>query len=178
MTRNNLKLLVIAASSSLFGAAHAQGPIQVFNRILGTWVGKTKFNSDNPMLQKPIDASVKITTAVKGHYIQFERVLYLAGAPEDTLSLLTFDRQAGLFEMWTFNQHSPGARLLSGVFDEKGHLTLISPAILESGGNVAYREIFHIDSPDKFTIEYDVRTNDKWHEDFTTTYIRKTDSTK
>ncbi|HEY3782961.1 MAG TPA: DUF1579 family protein [Fimbriimonadaceae bacterium] len=179
MLKLNFKLIAIAAAVCSCAAANAQAPIQIFTQILGTWVGTVKFNTAHSALQTPADASVKVTTAVKGHYIEFERVLFLPGGADESLSLLTFDPVGRQYEMWSYNEHTPGARMLSGNFDDKHqYLTLTSPGILESGSTVAYKEIFHIESPEKFTLEYDIRLNDKWQEDFTITFTRKVEVKK
>ena len=170
MSPKFLSTLLLGFSLAL---ARAQGPITYYGQIMGTFTGVTKFNTDHPVLGKPLDSSVKVTTAVKGHYIQFQTVLYIPNAPEETLSLLTFDPIAGLFEMWTFNQHSPGARMLTGTLDKDKGLVLTTPGMEVAGHNIAYREIIHVDSPNKFTVEFDVRRENKWAEDYTSTFTRK-----
>jgi hypothetical protein len=166
--------------------------------LLGVWAGKATFTSKQPPFNEPLDCSLKVEMAVQGHYFQITNNLLVPGThiPEETLEMLTFAPQQGLFEAWSFNNSNPGARFLTGVLDhftktagkenpynaEKykkevdgpvyTRLTLSGYPEQAAGEINAYREVITYDSLTEFTYTFLNRRQDTWDVVYTATFTR------
>jgi len=198
----NLRLATVLVFALCAFAASAQpGAIRALQPLVGVWIGKAQFASKRPELADPIDCMMRVTAVLKGHYFHCEQTLLIPNQPSDTLMLLTFSPTAGLFEAWSYNENSPGARLLTGTLEpvvvDKGktrpfdptvdkpdpvthelppmeqHLTLTSLPEYANGETIAYREYYNFTDRDHITMTYSIRRQDVWQEVYVANYARK-----
>lgn len=196
MNSFRLSAIVLAVAFAVPYAFSQGDQIRALAPLIGTWTGKAVFTTKAAPLNEPIDCILKVTTVVEGHYFQLNSSVLVPHSPQDTMTLLTYDPRAFLWEGWLFNPGNPGPRLFTGTLERvvikdgkehpfnpetkyeagtvmEDHLSLT--ALAGTGSSVAIREQFTFTKPDEFTLVFSSKQGGDWAVIYKATFDRKKD---
>ena len=140
----------------------------------GDWAGKQNFNTNGGPAMVG-DATDSVAMGIAGKYLCEMLSTTLPGRkPTDTRHFLSFDKQAGKYTAWWFNDTSYHPTLLTGELTGN-KLVLISDA---SGSGPVLRATYESPTPDKLTFQLEMKSGDSWTSLFVTTYLKSASAAK
>jgi hypothetical protein len=170
--------IFLALGSVLVSAQQpAMQPADALNKLAfmqGNWVGKQNFNTDGGPAMVG-DATDRIEVGIAGKYLcEMLSTTLPNRKPTDTRHFISYDKQAGKYMAWWFNDTSYHPTQFSG--DLTGNrLVLMSDS---SAPGPVLRATYENATPDKLTFQVEMKNGDKWTSLFLTTYTKDTSAAK
>ena len=152
-------------------------PADALNKLAfmqGNWAGKQNFNTDGGPAMVG-DATDRIELWIAGKYLCEMLSTTLPGRkPTDTRHFISFDKQAGKYSAWWFNDTSTHPTQFSG--DLTGNkLVLMSEA---NGPGPVLRATYETPSANTLTFLLEMKQGDAWTSLFLTTYTKASDAAR
>ena len=167
--------LLVCASGVSIGQQPAQpvpSGLDGLAFMKGDWAGKQNFN--NPGGPAMVgDATDRIEIGVGGRYLCETLSTTMPGRqPTDTRHFISFDKQAGTYMAWWFNDTATHPTEFTGELSEN-KLVLTSRS---SGQGPVLRATYESPSKGTLTFLLEMKMGESWTRLFLTTYSRKSDA--
>jgi len=173
-----LSVLVICATAS-FGQQPAPppqpapSPLDALAFMKGDWAGKQNFNNpDGPAMAG--DATDHVAIGIGGRYLCETLSTTMPGRkPTDSRHFISFDKQAGTYAAWWFNDTGTGTRPteFTGELSEN-KLVLTSKS---AGPGAVLRATYESPSKNTLTFLLEMKQGESWMKLFLTTYTKSAD---
>jgi Protein of unknown function (DUF1579) len=159
-------ILVVCAAAISYGQQPASSPLDALAFMQGDWTGKQNFNNPggSPMVG---DATDHVAIGIGGKYLCETLSTTMPGRkPTDTRHFISYDKQAGTYTAWWFNDTGTHPAEFTGELSSN-KLVLTS----KSSGPVL-RATYESPSKGTLTFLLEMQQGDTWTKLFLTTYSK------
>ena len=170
-------ILVVCAGAMCLSqqqAPQSSDPLNTLSFMKGNWTGKQNFNNPGgpPMIG---DATDRIEIGIAGKYLCEMLSTTMPGRkPTDTRHFISYDKQAGKYTAWWFNDTSSRPTEFTGDLSGK---KLVLTSVSSAPGPVL-RATYDSPSESILTFLLEMKDGETWTQLFLTTYSRKADATQ
>jgi len=141
--------------------------------LIGTWVGKTTFNTQNG---KPLegDTTCKFTVVIRGHYVKQDQTTFIPEAGTfDTTNFFSYDKRMGFYNAWWFfdSANNEPTRVQGKMEGKKLVLLTIEPPPTTKP---TLRRTLNFEVPNVLDDTMEIQQNGTWRTLFKIHYTKKT----
>jgi hypothetical protein len=166
-------VLLAVSGVAAFGQQQSMQPADALDKLSfmqGDWAGKQVFNTNGGAAMVG-DATDRVELGIAGKYLcEMLSTTLPSRKPTDTRHFISYDKQAGKYTAWWFNDTSYHPTALTGEF-AGGKLVLMSDS---AAPGPVLRATYESPTPDKLTFLLEMKSGDNWTSLFLTTYSKKT----